>query len=517
MVDDEARDAEGTSVLRLSVPRVEPHRLVVGWELRPPSGLVEGSSFSLELPDDVDLAGLPDLLAWTIALACLHPLALLLAPCRVELPVRLPAGHARTWERIAEATRFTHDRTAAVHAAAAGRPWGPVPGPPIAIVEDGPAVDVAAPGRRARGDGPPPAITAFSGGKDSLLQLSLLRELGFAPTAVSVTSPLSDRHDQSSDRRRAVFDAVAGQLGVEHVEVRSELRAMVDNDFPARLGWHTSVTELLDTHLYASAALAVAWARGAELALVASEAEVSETTTLDGRTLQHPHAMYSVVGQGTLDALVRPLGLVHGSLLYPLPSGQVQLLLWSRYPEARELQYSCWRVPPGRAACSECTQCLRVATGALRVGGDPSSTGIDWRRLLAAQAGWRPVLEGGLGLPDDAVRRSLHAQVVRNLAAVPPEEFALRTGRRRRSAVVRSYAELRAAVLAGPDPGPEPGYRHGALDLVPAPARAGLEAILDEAFHRADPDTYRAGMARSRGLLAWVTEPLGGDGGESAR
>lgn len=495
-------------VLRLAAPRVEAHRVEVSWELEPPSPLLAGSSFSLELPDEVDVSDLPDGLAWAIALACLHPLALVLAPCRIELPVRLPDGHARMWERLAEATRLTHDRTAATHAAAEGRPWGPVPGPPIAIVEDGPRVPTGARRTRPAGDGPVPVATAFSGGKDSLLQLALLDELGWGPIAVSVTSPLTDRHDQSSARRREVFDAVADRLGVTHVEVRSDLRSMVDNDHPARLGWHISATELIDTHLYASAALAVAWARGAPLALLASEAEVQETVVLDGRLIQHPHAMYSAVSQAVLDASVAPWGLGHGSLLYPLPSGQVQLLLWSRYPEIRDLQYSCWRVPPGRAACSECSQCLRVASGALRVGGDPASMGIDWPRLLRAQRDWRPRLEAGLGLPDDAVRRSLHAQVVRNLVVVPPEEFARRTGRSRWSPTVRAFAALRRSATADADVGGEPGYRHGYLALVPDDARAGLEAIFDEAFHRADPGTYGAGVDRSRDLAQWVTEPV---------
>lgn len=500
-------EGERTEIV-VDAPVVDAGAVVVRWRVAPDDGLCRPSELRLHVPDGVDLSTVPERLLWTIALLCLHPQWALQRPCRVVLPVALGAGVAETWLRLVDAVVVTHDRTAARHAELEGRPWGPVPERGVEIVELGdelPDVDAD----RWFGVGSPVrAATAFSGGKDGLLQLALADELGLDPVAVTVTSPLPGRYDQTSARRREVLATIGDRLPVQLVEVRTGLRAALDGDRPARLGWHISLTEMIDTHLYLAATLLVGWASRRRLALVASEAEVQATIEVDGRIVQHPHLMYSAATQLALDALVRPLGMAVGSLTYPLPSGQVQRLLWTRYPGVRDLQYSCWRVQPDEAACSACSQCLRVAMGALAAGGDPAEMGIDLPRLLDAQAGWRPGSRPATGLPDDEVRASLHGQVVRSFAEVTPADLVARTGLRRTSAAARAYRRLRRAVLAaGPVPPPQ-GYRPDALDLVPEPARAGLEAVFAASLAPADPTSSAGSLERTRRLLAWTTEPL---------
>jgi hypothetical protein len=489
----------------VDVPVVAGRDLVVSWREEPPSGVYRQDSFRLTFPAEVDLDGVPDRLRWTVALLCLHPQWVVAGPATVVLPIALAPGEAEAWMRLMDATRLTHDRTRAVHARARGEAPGPLPGREV-VIEQGTAPIAPSPTVADRGR----CTTAFSGGKDSLLQLAMLHELGRRPIAVTTTSPLPDRHDHTNAGRRGVLAEVPRRLPVDVVEVASDLRAAVDNDAAGRLGWHTSVTEMTDTFLYLAACLVVGWSAGAPAAYLASEAELQANAEIDGVTVQHPHAMYSAATQAAASALLAPLGMRHGSLTYPLPSGLVQHLLWTRYPEVRDLQHSCWRAPVDRAACSSCTQCLRVAVAALAAGGDPRSMGIDLAALLVAQRDWRPAPPGTLGLPDDEVRASLHGQVVRNLAAVAPERVAAvladePTRRRRRA--VRAYRHLRASASAGPAPADHPGVRRELLDLVDPDLRPGLDDLL-ATLPAADPAPFRAGLARTRELTRWLTAPL---------
>jgi 7-cyano-7-deazaguanine synthase in queuosine biosynthesis len=494
--------------IRVGTPVISDHDLIVTWTEEPGAGLCRPTSFRLTFPAGIDLSSVPEALRWTVALLCLHPQWALQRPCRVTLPVALGDGVAETWLRLIDAAVFTHDRTAARHAELEGRWWGEPPARGVEIVEDGPPLPAVDADAWFGSDGGQRAVSAFSGGKDSLLQLALLDELGFQPTAVAVTSPLPGRADQTSARRSQVFAEITRRLPVELVEVTSELRASLDSDAPAQLGWHISLTEMTDTHLYLAAALVVAWCRRSRTVAVASEAEVQESTDLDGEVVQHPHLMYSAATQLSIAALVAPLGMAVGSLTYPLPSGLVQHLLWTRYPEVRGLQYSCWRLAGDESACSACSQCLRVSMAALRAGGAPAEMGIDLERLLRAQAGWRPDPKPPTGLPDDAVRASLHGQVVGNFAAIAPDRVAALTGFRRHGSTVRAYRRLRRAVLAvGPVP-PAQGYRPANLELVPGTVRTALGELYEGALPVSDPGAGSESLARTRRLVAWTTAPL---------
>src|SRR5260370_21692600 len=102
--------------------------------------------------------------------------------------------------------------------------------------------------------------------------------------------------------------------------------------------------------------------------------------------------MYSRASQRAVEALLAPLGLRYGSLISAVHSEQVQQLLWTRYGDLGDLQYSCWRVGADQAACSRCSQCLRVALAVLALGESPGRLGIDLVPLLLAQADWQPRL-----------------------------------------------------------------------------------------------------------------------------
>jgi hypothetical protein len=145
---------------------------------------------------------------------------------------------------------------------------------------------------------------------------------------------------------------------------------------------------------------------------------------------------------------------------------------------------------------------------ALRAGGAPAEMGIDLPRLLREQAAWRPDPKPPTGLPDDAVRASLHGQVVGNFAAIAPDRVAELTGFRRHGSTVRAYRRLRRAVLAvGPVP-PAQGYRPANLELVPDAVRTPLAELYEGALPVSDPGAGSASLARTRRLVAWTTAPL---------
>jgi hypothetical protein len=328
--------------------------------------------------------------------------------------------------------------------------------------------------------------------------------------AVTTTSPMPPHQDHVTARRRRVLEQIVRRRPeLEHVEVESDFRRCAENDFPASLGYSIALNELADTFLYVAAMLPVAWTRGAARLFLASEAEVQETVERGGRVVQHPHFMYSAVTQRAVSALLARHGMRLGSLTYPLRSGQVQRLLWTRYPDVRDLQYSCWRVGADQATCSACSQCLRISLSAIAAGGSPAEMGVDLPALLVAMRDWAPARPTGSGLPDDRVKRDLHAQVVRDLAATPPRAVARHLPASRRSvAALRAYAALRRRVTGAAAAHPAPGYRGGFLELVDDRLRSPLGEIYDGAFPRAPAAEDAELLDRTRSLAGWIAEPL---------
>lgn len=470
------------------------------WQVENDPGLYHRESFELRFGDALAPADLPEDVWWTVALLCLHNQWVVLRPCRVLLPVELPPGEREFWLRMTDAAAATLELT-----------WGEGDLTRTVAIEDrGPRLSPArAPADRAH------TALAFSGGKDSLAHLGLLLELGERPLAVTTTSPMRILSDHVSPRRRATLDAVAAHPEVTHVEVRSNFRDCWDNDFPRSLGYGVSTNELCDTMLYTAAAYAVAWAGGATEVLLASEAEVQASAVVNGHPVQHPHFMYSAATQRSLSALLERRGVGLGALTYPTHAWQVQGLLWSRYPELRELQYSCWRHVRGEGACSACHDCLSLALAALRNDVGPSRVEIDFGRLTDWMAGWRPRLQAA-ELPNAQVRRAAHSATVRELATLRTRAVASTLIRRDRRQVARrgglgsllGYARLRAEVAPAAASIPAPGYRHGWLALVEGKWRESLQRIFDSEFPRAPASAYADGLERARRLIAHNTEPL---------
>lgn len=486
--------------IHLEHPRVAGDRLEFTWRVEPESPLHQRMSFFLRFPPVIDPSQLPERLRWLIAMLALHPLWALLRPCRVHLPVRLGAGEKEFWLRLLDATVMTLE----------GNRGGDAVGRSIDIVEEGePLPEVIPLAGRGR------CAAAFSGGKDSLLQAGLLSELVPEVLLVTTTSPMPPLHDHVTERRRHVLrEIVARRANVRLVEIESDLRSSWRNDFPPAIGYQVAVNELVDTFLYLGALIAAAWSDGATHLFLASEAEVQENVELHGRTVQHPHAMYSVATQTAVSALLSQFGMRYGSLQSPLHSEQVQQLLWTRYPALSDLQYSCWRVGPREATCSSCSQCLRIAFAALAIGESPQRMGIDLVKLVGTMRHWEARRNDGPALlPGARVAVELHAQTVRSIVATPVRRFleALAASGRlmtpRGLVAVARFHRLRRRMCRVVTP-PPPGYRPSYLEHVDPLLRDRIAAIYAASLPAEPAERHEAMRQRGAALAQWIAEPL---------
>lgn len=489
---------------RITIHQIEiaKHSVRISWEVDPPSDLYRRTEFFLRFPAFVDIGKVPDYLWWVIVPACLHPQWMFLRPCRVEFPVALPKEILDFWTRLLEVQlrsletyRAEPDFSLEIELAARGDP-------------------IAAPGPLPEGER---CATTFSGGKDSLLQAGLLAELTPRPVLVTTTSPLPPLQDHQTSRRRYVLKEIARRRDVTLVEVVSDFRSVWNNEFPSRLGYPVNVNEVTDTYLYESAMIAVGYGLGCTNLFIASETEVQQSMARDSATVYHLHMMYALPILHSLDRLLSPSGLRLGSLTSSLHGFQVQELLWRRYPDLSDLQYSCWRAVEGEAACSVCSQCLRLALFCLAMGRDPQRMGIDLIKLLSCSGQWhpKPLKNPEDRLPQDVLAKVIEAQLIRAVRATPPWQAGKallfreprRALRRPTWSALRSYAQLRRTA-ARERPGPGPGYRPGFLRRTDGLVRNRLQAIFSRYFH-ADPVVRYEGLIdRSDRVAEYITEPL---------
>lgn len=488
--------------IAIAEPSVSRHEATFTWSVTPASPLYRQTSFHLRFPDSVDLAPVPESLWWRIAVMCLHAHWPLLRSCRVLLPVRLPPGEAEAWLRLTDAA------VATLEAHVGGEDFGRS----IEIVESGRMLPLS-PSAEARRGG---VISCFSGGRDSIVQATMLSELGEKPTLVTVTSPVDWSHDHSATRRREVLREITRRRSLELIEVTSDLRASWDNSFPAHR-YGVAVNELTDTFLYVAAAVVVAAARGAPLVLMASEAEVQENRKRAGMVVQARHFMYSAATQRALTSLLEPAEVRIGSLTFPLRQFQVQRLLTERYSDLLDLQFSCWELARDEVACSRCTECRGIALNLLSDGVPPAAAGIDLVTLLIAQAEWEPdrrrseVESDNGALPRTLAGRAHEQQELRCLAGTPVQQVAeLMNGDHptaERRLALDIYERLHRGALSL-DIEREPGYRAGYLELVDETLREGVRAIFDEHFAPAPPDSYVRMLRNTRMLSDWTAAPL---------
>ncbi len=486
--------------IRLEPPLVQGQSATFRWQVTPETPLYRKTEFTLRFPGTVDLARVPERLWWDIFLIVLHAHWFVLRPCQIRLPVKLAPGEPRFWQE--------HLRNGLDTLALSLNGNGPPPPPdPLGIEIVGGEREIPRPRIEGSRFG-----TAFSGGKDSLLQAALLAELTERPLLVATTSPMPGTADHETPRRREIFAAIQARRNVEFVEVESDLRANWNQGFPTQHGYAVGMNEIADSFLYAGALLAAGAAAGATHLFVASEAEVQENAVLGGKIVTHPHFMYSAATQRALAALLASYGITFGSLTWPLYSMHVQHLLWTRYPDLSDLQYSCWLVGKDEAACSRCGQCLRLAVIALEGGFDPQRMGIDLEKLAAYARTFKTKWTGAPAadtIPRDLVSRRFERLSCASMRRVSPWHVARVAAKghrfglfsRRTRDIVAAFRDLGRRVRDIPPP-PPIGVREGFCDWLDPDLRERLVAIYRRHLP-AEPLSAHAGvLERSAALTA---------------
>ncbi len=487
-------------------PEIKRNRLTVRWEVSPASRLFTRSGYEMVFPDHINLERLPARLIMQAVMLCIHPQWVLLNPCRIRLPAALSPDETEFWMRL---------MTAQFNTMEAHRVSGtPQTALNVEFAWDGPALDQAvAPivsGARCG--------SAFSGGKDSLFQAGVLSEISDNPLLVATTSPMPPLQDHQHPKRRWLLGEVARRRRVEVLEVHSDFRSCWNNTFSLECGYAVAVNELTDTFLYLTSLMLAGAAMNVPHLYLASENEVNDNSERDGRIIQHPHSVYSLVTQRSIAALIAPWGFSHGSLTAALHSGQVQHILWQRYPDLREMQFSCWATPRDAPMCNHCSQCLRIALTAMASGADPAEMGADLETALIAQRAWEPKVQWAddqTVLPKLRVSGRLHAQMLDCVRRIPKSAVAAYLVRHHRNwlkpmpvvSAMRSFLRLRKLAIRWPTPGWR-GYRPGYLDQVHPLLRAPLRVLIESYFKPEPMAAYEATMNRSQQLAAWITEPL---------
>ena len=486
----------------LAQPRVVGRNICFSWTVDPAVDVYRATEFTLRFPDEIDVAKVPARIWWLVFFLCLHTHWAVIRPCRVSLPVRIGEAEREFWLRLIdahvatlEAMRGTTRLQREVEIAD-----GDLELPPIQRAADS--------GRCA---------AAFSGGKDSLAQAGLLCELTQRPILVTTTSPLFDQFsDHISDRRRQVLREIPRRRDVTLIEVRSDIRSTWHNFAAAERGYLLAISELTDALLYFACTMVAGVALGAPHLFLASEAEVQFNTQRGDDVVQMSHFMYSTITQRAVSALLERHGLSYGSLTAPLHNSQVQRLLWTRYRDISDLQYSCWRVAPGESACSACSQCLRITMGALEAGGDPAAMGIDLAKVLRETRTWAPKPAAAENaLPGDAVTAELSSQLVYNIRAVSPATIRKRLVGRGLSRffrpdpteALRDFDDLRARLADFPATN-APRYWPGFVETIDPLLRDRVAAIFAASFEPEAESRYAAMLRRNDALVERITAPM---------
>jgi 7-cyano-7-deazaguanine synthase in queuosine biosynthesis len=488
--------------IRLREPVVRGNAVDFAWSVEPDQGFYIDPRFTLEFPESVDVASVPEGVWLRVMMICLYSHWAVLRPCRVVLPRTLPEGEREFWSRMVDSGVWTlevdqdtsdgptySERTArAVEIVETGLPAGELPASPP-------------------GEG---STTAFSGGRDSLTQTGLLHELGLAPLLVTTTSKRQGSIEFETQRFRSTLDETQSRTGLELIEVTSNIRNCFVNNHPLVARYELAASELTDTQLYFANAWAVAWSRGANAVFLASEAEAQESIRRDGMVVQMEHFGFSAATQRALSTLIAPTGITYAGLTASLEHFQIQRVLEQRYPELAELQYSCYSQRAGEEVCSNCFNCLKTSLHKMSNGSAPSDIGIDLNKVLEARSDWTP--------EDDGENRSsvaslygerLNNHLVRLLRDLDDETVATFAPDGVLTAPARAgLARLRATAFDAPDPPGEPGYRAEYLELLDEPLRSGLDEIFSELFAPEPPAAYAEMLANTRLLSDWIAAPL---------
>ncbi len=274
-----------------------------------------------------------------------------------------------------------------------------------------------------------------SGGKDSLLSLGLLTEMGFEThslfaaesgrhwlTALNAFRHLSTTRSETTSRVWTSSDRVFAAM-LRHLPfVRPDFARVRADEYPIRL-WTVAV--------FLFGTLPLVRKRGVGRLVVGDEFDCTHRTTHEGIT--HYDGLYDQ-SRYFDEALTRYFGrkgwgISQFSILRPLSELLIQTTLVQRYPDLQRHQMSCHsahvedeRVRP----CGRCEKCRRIVGMLVAAGADPEACGYtdaQVRDCLAALA--------AKGVSQEAAGKEQLARMLADKGLLPDETPGLRAARSR--------------------------------------------------------------------------------------
>ncbi len=340
------------------------------------------------------------------------------------------------------------------------------------------------------------AAVLSSGGKDSLLSLGLLQEMGFEThslfvnesgrhwyTALNAHRHLARTRPATTCRVWTSSDRVFAWMLRRLPFVRQDFARLRADEYPIRL-WTVAV--------FLAGALPLLRKRGIGRLVIGDEHDT--TVRVSHRGIPHHDGLYdqSRFFDERLSRLYAQKGwpLVQFSLLRQLSELLIQKTLAERYPELHRLQVSCHATHlEGERAlpCGRCEKCRRIVGMHLALGADPGACGYSAAQVEACRAEL-----AARGVHQETAGARQLAWMLRERRAIEPESpFA--AGARQHPEVL----QLRFHDRASP------------VDTVPADLRRPLYSILLE--HSAGAVGRRGRVWEPFDLLAGGAEGAGGE------
>ena len=471
---------------------IDNARVRVAWKVEPPTIIYSQNHFTLDFDGVLDPRTVPLKLMWTAVILCLHAHWNLLRPCHIVLPVTLPANEIEFWLRLSDIERTALEMARGTTDFART----------IEIECTGPALEQIPISPK---NGRP--LTAFSGGKDSLLQTALLCEFTECPLLVNIFAPMPPFRDHTWPFRQRALDEIVRRRHVELVIVKSDLNTIWSHyEVPHRLGYAISMGQLTQPSLYIACCLIVAYARGIESILLASEFEAFLVREYHGRIAHVPTILaYSAMTFGSYDRLFAQWGMRFGSLLAPMTQIQIQQLICRRYGDLLDLQISCFSMTEdSQQYCSRCFKCLRIALMLMFLGEDPRRVGIDVDVLFQAQKDYTPEKEGATA---EGIRYSLaHMDVRVAKRFFPAHNLWQRLGLQDSDAYRDFLAFVKRLGPTAPDSVMKQHLEY--LQFVPPVFHERLSEMIRTWWHEPDTTDRSTDLARIATAVEYVAQPL---------
>lgn len=464
----------------------------VAWTVEPATPVYKQNHFTLDFGEALDPRALPLKLWWTAVILSLHSHWNLLRPCQVILPVAISDGEIEFWSRLLDQERVTLEKYRG------GDDFERT----VEIVCDGPRLEEFTL--------PPPVnrfATAFSGGKDSLLQAAILCEFTERPLLVNTYSPMPPLIDHDWFYRDRAMKEISARRDVELVVVKSDLRSIWPHyEIPHTLGYKISMGQITDPFFYTANMLAVAASRGIRHLTLAAETEYYRFERYHGRVAVNDYDFtYSLPIMCALDRALSRWGMSYSSLLIVFGSLQIMQLIRHRYRDLADLQISCfWVIKESEQYCSGCNKCFRVAMMLLALDDDPASLGIRLDALFEVYKDYDPGSDILSGVDASHAASRINLRKARRF--FPTQNVWQRLGLQDSD----SFRILKEIVRRGaPHAQAWLHKTHPAfLKFIPAPLRSQLESLSLEYWPELDSDDRAEDMALIDLTANWITQPL---------